>query len=121
MAVRDRYPQALGCKGRGLCGYNHPIFKLAPDLQRFLLRFFLLAADIRNHVIHHFRPALEGFAGPGDRLVGADQGLFDPKFGEGEEGGNIALERTVGFDRHKSPFGAQPLPLERDNRGMLGI
>ena len=121
VAIAYRNTQALRGKGRRRGGNNFTAFDVSPDFQRLLLGLLLFPANIGNHVVHHLRPGLEGFAGPGDRLVGADQGLFDPKFGEGEEGGNIALERTVGFDRHKSPFGAQPLPLERDNRGMLGI
>ena len=121
VTVRHRHPQALRRKsGRGSV-HDLVAFDMTPDLQRLLLGFFLFAADIGDHIVHHFRPALKGFARAGDRLIGADQRFFQTEFAQREQRRHIALQRAVGFHRHKTAFGAQPFALRGDDLRVLRV
>ena len=94
---------------------------VTPDLERLLLGLFLLAADIRNEVIDHFRPCLEGLAGAGNRLIGAGEHLVYAECLQGMNGGNIALQRAVGFDCHKASLGAQTLSLRLNHLDVVRV
>ena len=94
---------------------------MTPDLQGLLLGLFFLAADIRDEVIDHLRPCLEGLAGAGNRLIGASENLIDAQRLQGMDGGHIALERAVGLDSHKAPLGAETLSLRLNNFDVIRI
>jgi len=121
VAVLTGYPEALGGDGGPLRLDDPAIFHPAPQLQRLLLAFFLLAADVGDAVIHHLRPALEGFPRAGDRLIGTHQRAFQTVFHQGMKGGDIALKGAVALDSDEPPLGSQPLSLGLDDRQMLGV
>ena len=73
VTVLAGHPEALGGDGGAVGPDDLPVLHAAPQLQRLLLALLLLAADVGDAVIHHLRPALEGLAGAGDGLIGADQ------------------------------------------------
>lgn len=66
MTVGGGYPQALRADDRQLRVLNDRAVRCVhqgtPQLQGLLLALFVLAADVGDDVIHHFRPGLEGFA-----------------------------------------------------------
>ena len=92
-----------------------------PQLQRLLLALLLLAADVGDAVIHHLRPALEGLAGAGDGLIGADQDFVQAVLLQGVQGRDVALERTVALHGDEAPAGAQALALGLDHRQMVRV
>ena len=94
---------------------------VAPDLHRLLLALLFLAADIRDNVVDHFRPGLEGLAGARDCLIGADGNLGRFKVHQGGQSRNIGLDRAVGLDRDETALGAQTLALCRDDLSVVGI
>ena len=121
MAVLAGHPEALGGDGGPFRLDDLVALDVAPQLQRLLLALFLLAADVGDAVVHHLRPALEGLARAGDGLIGADQRLVQTVFQQGMQGGDIALEGAVGFDRHEAPLGAQALALRVDDGDVVGV
>ena len=123
MAVRHRHADALRADQRLFGVYDHAVFliHMTEDLQRLFLGFLLLAADVRNHVIHHLGPGLEVLSGTGNRLIGADHDLLWTELAQRVDRGGVALNGTVRLHRHETAGGAQTLLLELDDLGMLGI
>ena len=121
VAVLTGDTEALGGDGRAFRLDDFAVFHVAPQLQRLLLGLFLLAADVGDAVIHHLRPALEGFTGAGNGLIGANQRAFQTVFQQGMEGRHIALERAVALDGNEAPFGAKTHTLGLNDLQMLGV
>lgn len=95
--------EALGGDGGARGVHNFAVLHLAPDLQGLLLALLLLAADVGDAVVHHLRPALEGLAGAGDGLIGADQDFVQAVLLQGVQGRDVALERTVALHGDEAP------------------
>ena len=121
MSVGAGYPQALGADGRFRRVDDLAVFQMTENLQRFLFTLLVLAADIGDHVIHHFRPALEGLACAADGLIGADHDPLGLKIQQGPQGGHIALDGAVGLDGDKAVLGAQTFPLGFDDCRVAAI
>ena len=121
MAVGAGHPQALGADSRFGRVDDLAVFQMAENFQRFLFALFILAADVGDHVIHHFRPALEGLACTADGLIGANHDLLGLKVQQGPQGGHVALDGAVGLDGDEAVFRAQTLPLSLDHRRVVAV
>ena len=109
MAVGHRHAQAL--RGDvGLCRIDDlAALDMAPEFHRLLLGLFLLAADVGDYVVEHFRPCFKRLAGAGNCLIGADQRLFYAVFHQRVQCRDIALQAAIRFDGDKAALGAKPL------------
>ena len=122
VAVGDGDTEALSGDLGGVGVDDDAVLDVTPHLHGFLLRFFFLAADVGDDVIHHLRPGLEGLAGAGDGLIGADQRLFYAELlPQRMQGGDVALEGAVGLDSDEAALGAQTLLLMGDDLDMFRI
>ena len=121
MAVQDRNADTLaGDHGRNRRN-DLSVLHLSPDPERFLLALLLLSADVRNNVLYHLRPVLEGFAGAGDRLVGGHHRFIGLELFPGAEYRSIALYGAVRLYCYKTSGGPQSLLLGLDHFEMLRI
>ena len=121
VAVGGGNAETLGGDGRA-CGIDdNAVLHPAPQLQGLLLALFLLTTDVGYHVVHHLRPGFEGLARTGDGLIGADQHLLQAEGAQGMEGGDIALQGTVGLDGDKAALRSQTPALGFDDPEVLGI
>ena len=75
MAVGDRHTEALGSDDRLLGVDDVVALNMTPQLERLTLTLFFLAADVGDDVVDDLRHPVEGLAGTGDRLIGADGNL----------------------------------------------
>ena len=122
VTVGHRHANALRSKGRCIGRHDLVALNVTHQLQRLFLALFFLAADVRNHIVDHLRPALKGLACTADGLVGAHQHTLNAVLlVQGEDGGHIALQRTVGLYSDKAALGAQAFTLGGNNINMLGI
>ncbi|CAN3977287.1 DNA polymerase III subunit tau, partial [Dysosmobacter welbionis] len=121
VTVLAGHPEALGGDGGAVGPDDLPVLHAAPQLQRLLLALLLLAAYVGDAVVHHLRPALEGLAGAGDGLIGADQDFVQAVLLQGVQGRDVALERTVALHGDEAPAGAQALALGLDHRQMVRV
>ena len=121
VAVAHRDAQALrGDAGRR--GLDDLVaLDVPPQLERLNLALFLLPADIGDDIIHHLRPGRKGFAGAGNRLIGAGQHFGDAKTEQWVQRGHIALQRAVGLDCDEAALGAEALSLRVDDLGVFGV
>ena len=121
VTIRGCHTQALGTDHRLDCIDNHAIGNLAPQLERFFFTLFIFAADIRNDVVHHFRPGLEGLPCAADGLIGAHANLFRLKLHEGRKCRHIALNGAVRLHSNKTTFASESLALGSDHFDMIGV
>ncbi|MNC22092.1 hypothetical protein D3C75_700820 [compost metagenome] len=121
MAVGYGNPDALGGDGRACGFHDSAVHDASPNTQGLLLALLFLAADIRNHVVDHFRPILEGFAGAGNGLIGGCHHGGRLEGCQCAQRRHIALDRAVGLYGNKAGFGAQTLALMFDNGDMARV
>ena len=122
MTVAYRNTQTLGGDRNAVIVDDMSVYDFTPDFQRFLLALLFFSADIRNNVVEHFRPALEGLAGTGDRLIGTGQYFFQAILVfDRRQGGNVALDGAVGFYGDKAFFGSKTLSLGGNDVHMIRI
>ena len=94
---------------------------MAPDLERLLLRFLFLTADVGDHVVHALRPGGERLAGAGNGLIGAGQHLRHTQVQQRVNGRHITLQRAVRFHRNEAALRAEALALRFDDSGVIGV
>ena len=122
MSVRNGNAQALSRKGRLRCVDDPIALNRAPDFQRLLFRLFFFSADVGDHIIENLREGFKGLTGSGNCLICTDKRTLNAKlFIQREQRGNIALERAVGLNADKAPFGSQAFSLSRDDGGVLRV
>ena len=121
MSVQYRYTQTLTGDFRLCCLDDLSVFDMSPDLQRFLLALFFLAADIRDDILDHFRPCLKVLARAGNRLVSCDHALVRLEFLPCLKCRHITLNRTVRLNSDEAACRAQTFLLMLDNLEMLRV
>ena len=123
MAVGNGHADALGADhgSGGMHDFGAFCVQFAPDLQGFLFALFFFAADVGDHVIQNFGPAVKGFAGAGDGLEGGNVHFLDAKGAQGRQGRHIALDGAVGLYGNEALFGTQALALSMDDGGMGSV
>ena len=122
VTVRDRHTEALGSDDRLLGVDDVVALDVAPQLERLTLALFLLAADVGDDVVDDLRHPVEGLAGTGNGLIGADQSLADAEIlHQGVQGRDIALQAAVGLDGDEAALGTQALALSGDDVDVVGV
>ncbi len=111
MSVGYRHAQALAGNNRKRRLLDFSVHYLTHNAQRLLLALFLLAADIRNHIVHHLRPVLKGLARPGNCLVGCRDNFLWTEFLQSHQHRRITLDGAVRLYNNKSLFRAKALFL----------
>ena len=121
MTIQYRYTDTLTGDHRFLGLYNHTIFNLTPDSQRFLLALLLFTTDIWNNIFNHFRPVFKCFSGTGDCLICSSNYFIWLKFFPCGQNRCITLDRTVRFNCNKSTGCTQTFFLEFNHIEMLRV
>ena len=122
VTVRDRHTEALGRDDRLLGVDDVVALNMTPQLERLTLALFLLAADVGDDVVDDLRHPVEGLAGTGNGLIGADQSLADAEIlHQGVQGRDIALQAAVGLDGDEAALGTQALALSGDDVDVVGV
>ncbi len=119
--IADRDPDALRRDQRALRRDDGAILNRAPDLQRLTDALLLLAANVRDNVVHHLRPQGEGLAGARDGLVGAHGHLARAEVPQRIESRYVRLDGAVRLDRDEAATGPEATALGRDDLEMFRV
>ena len=121
MPVGDGDADAMGRNDRGGGAHDGAILDMSPDFEWLLFALFFLAADVGDDIVHHFGPALKGFPGAGNGLIGGNDNFLGFQIHERRQGRDIGLDGTVGLYGDKAGSGAQTLALQGDDARVLRI
>ena len=94
---------------------------MTPDPKRLLLTLLFLAADVRDHILYHFRPVLKGFSCSGNSLICSSDYLVRLELSPRTECRSVALDRTVRLYCDKSAGRAKSLLLELDHLKVIRV
>ena len=121
MSVKNRNSDTLACDNRLCSRYDHTVFDLAPQSQRFFFALFFLTTDVWDDVVFHFRPVFEGLTSSGDCLICSSNYFIWFKFFPCCKYRCITLDRAVWLNSDESSGCSQTFLLIFDNIKMFRV
>ena len=118
MSVRNGNAQTLGSDNRFGCWDYNAVLDLTEYAKGLLLALLFLTADIRNEVVYHLGPLVEGLTRTAYRLIGGSNDLFYAVLAQRSKSADVGLYRAVGLNGNKSVLRAESLSLRCYNLKM---